>query len=308
MPGPLPFRTMQIGSRVTITPIRTGKAQRRLELALHFIRGLSHASGCGTLDHLRSSMRSNVSLARSRIRTRLAMTTPIATEAELEALKRYNSPTISNAIELFDVRPRHEGFLPHTIRCLTPEIGPIVGYAVTSCTRALPRGAGEPVVDLTADYFRYVASQPGPRIAIGSDLDDPPGWGAQFGEVTATIHQKLGCVGHVTSGCPRDLDEVRALGFALFGLNPCVSHSYVRITEFGKPVRMAGTLVHPGDLIHADKHGVCIIPHAVVPKLAEACAQVERNERPLLEMCRRPDFDLEEYLALRTGATKAIRE
>ena len=50
---------------------------------------------------------------------------------------------------------------------------------------------------------------PGPKIAVGWDLDEPPGLGAQFGEVTATIHQKLGCVGHITSGCPRDLDEVR---------------------------------------------------------------------------------------------------
>jgi len=101
---------------------------------------------------------------------------------------------------------------------------------------------------------------------------------------------------------------VRALGFALFGLNPCVSHSYVRVVEFGKPVRLGGVLINPGDLLHADKHGVCIIPHPIVSRLAAACAQVEQNERPLLEYCRRQDFDLEEYLELRTGASKKIRE
>ncbi len=236
------------------------------------------------------------------------MSMPIASPAELEALKRYPSPTISNAIELFDVRPRHVGFLPHAIRSLLPEIGPIVGYAVTACTKAAPPEPGETKRDLTADYFRYVAAQPGPKIAVGCDLDNPPGLGAQFGEVTATIHQKLGCVGHITSGCPRDLDEVRALGFALFGLNPCVSHAYVRLVEFGKPVSIAGVVIHPGDLIHADKHGVCLVPHEIVPKLAEACAEVERKERPLLEICKRADFDLEEYLALRTGASANIRE
>lgn len=232
---------------------------------------------------------------------------PLGAEV-FDALRRYNTPTISNAIELFNVRPRHVGFLPHTIRCLTPEIGPIVGFAVTSQTRATPPLPEESRVDLLGDYFRYVASVPGPKIAVGEDLDDPAGLGAQFGEVTATIHQKLGCVGHVTSGCPRDLDEVAGLGFALFGLNPCVSHAYVRLIDFGKPATIAGVTIAPGDLLHADKHGVCIVPVAIAPKLAEACAEVERLERPMLEICRGDAFDLEAYIRLRTGGTGKINE
>lgn len=232
-------------------------------------------------------------------------TTPLSTD-QLEALRRYNTPTISNAIEIFNIRQRHLGFLPHRIRCLFPDLGPIVGYAVTSQTRAAYSPDSSP--DLTADYLRYVAAQPGPKIAVGQDLDDPPGLGAQFGEVNTTIHKKLGCVGHITDGCPRDLDEVHALGFQLFGLNPCVSHAYVRLVDFGKPVKLAGVEILPGDLIHADKHGVCIIPLQVAVKLAEACAEVERLERPLLEICRSEDFSLEEYLARRTAMTAKIRE
>ena len=143
---------------------------------------------------------------------------------------------------------------------------------------------------------------------MGQDLDEPPGLGAQFGEVNSTIHKKLGCVGHITDGCPRDLDEVAALGFPLFGLNPCVSHAYVRLVDFGKPVRLAGVEIKPGDLIHADKHGVCLVPHEVAPRLAEACAQVEQMEKPLLEICRSPEFKLEEYLRLRSAAKASIRE
>ena len=122
-----------------------------------------------------------------------------------------------------------------------------------------------------------MAAQPGPKIAVGEDLDNPPGLGAQFGEVTATIHKKLGCVGHVTSGCPRDLDEVRALGFQMFGLNPCVSHAYVRLVDFGKPVHIAGVEIRPGDLLHADKHGVCVIPLEICP---EAARGLRRGRAP----------------------------
>jgi regulator of RNase E activity RraA len=234
------------------------------------------------------------------------MSHPLLSPAQIEELKRYNTPTIANAIEVFNVRGRHLGFLPHQIRSLMPEFGPIVGYAVTSVTKAEPPTEKGP--DLNADYLRYVASVPGPKIAVGQDRDNPPGLGAQFGEVNATIHQKLGCVGHVTDGCPRDLDEVRALGFSMFGLNPCVSHAYVRLVDFGKPVTLAGVEIQPGELIHADKHGVCLIPHEIAAKLAEACAEVERLERPLLEHCRADNFDLETYIKLRAEMKLKIRE
>jgi 4-hydroxy-4-methyl-2-oxoglutarate aldolase len=236
------------------------------------------------------------------------MSTPRLSLAELEKLGRYNTPTISNAIELFDVRPRHTGFLPHRIRCLLPELGPVVGYAVTSRTRAVMPDRPSSQPDLLGDYLRYIAQMPGPKIAVGWDLDDPPGLGAQFGEVTATIHQKLGCVGHITSGCPRDLDEVHALGFQLFGLNPCVSHAYVRLVDFGSPVTISGVEIQSGDLIHADKHGVCLIPDQVAARLAEACAEVERRERPILEICRSDSFSLEEYIKLRAVSHAKIRE
>lgn len=232
---------------------------------------------------------------------------PEALAAEvLEGLKAFNTPTIANAIEVFDVRPRHVGFLPHRVRCLLPNLGVMVGYAVTSQTRA--DFSAESTPDMTADYLRYVASVPGPKVAVGQDLDDEPGLGAQFGEVNATIHKKLGCVGHITDGCPRDLDEVRALGFHLFGLEPCVSHAYVRLVDFGKPVRIAGVEIRPGDLIHADQHGVCIIPLEIAPKLADACRKVEELERPLLECCRGDDFDLETYIRLRDEMKAKIRE
>ncbi len=225
------------------------------------------------------------------------MPEPLAADL-LNALARYNTPTIANAIELFHIRPRHVGFLPHAIRCLTPSLGPMVGYAVTSQTRAAPPSEPSPT-DRTGDYLHYVARMPGPKIAVGQDLDTPTGLGAQFGEVNATIHKKLGCVGHITDGCPRDLDEVTALGFGLFGLNPCVSHAYVRLEGFGETVHLAGVAIRSGELLHADKHGVCLIPLEIAERLPEACEEIERLERPLLEYCRRDDFELDDYIRIR---------
>ena len=136
----------------------------------------------------------------------------VLSDAQLAELSKYNSPTISNAIELFNFCPRHLGFLPHYIRCLLPDQGVMLGYAVTAQTRALPANEGELAkgADLLGDYLRYVAAMPGPKVAVGEDLDITPGIGAQFGEVTALIHKKLGCVGHVTSGCGETGDPLDA--------------------------------------------------------------------------------------------------
>jgi regulator of RNase E activity RraA len=234
------------------------------------------------------------------------MPSQILSPDQIVELRRFNTPTISNAIELFNIRPRNVGFLPHRVRALTPELGVMVGYAVTSQTRAAPPDGHEP--DVLGDYLRYVAAVPGPKVAVGQDLDEPAGLGAQFGEVTASIHQKLGCVGHVTDGCPRDLEEVRGLGFHLFGLNPCVSHAYVRLVGFGEPVRLAGVDIRPGDLLHADRHGVCIIPLEIADQVAAACEEVERIERPVLDCSRSADFDLECYIQLRAEMKPRVRE
>ena len=57
---------------------------------------------------------------------------PRLKEDRLTYLKSIDSPTLSNAIEDLNVRPRHEGFAPDTVRCLFPELGRMCGYAVTA--------------------------------------------------------------------------------------------------------------------------------------------------------------------------------
>ena len=64
-------------------------------------------------------------------------------EDVLTALRRYNAPTIANAIEIFDIRPRNEGFMDGSIRSIFPHMPPFVGYAVTAKTpAAAPRAEG----------------------------------------------------------------------------------------------------------------------------------------------------------------------
>jgi 4-hydroxy-4-methyl-2-oxoglutarate aldolase len=59
---------------------------------------------------------------------------PISSD-HLKLLAQYDTPTISNVIELFEVRPRSAGYMDARIRACFPEMPPIVGYASTATAR-----------------------------------------------------------------------------------------------------------------------------------------------------------------------------
>ena len=125
------------------------------------------------------------------------------------------------------------------------------------------------------------------------DLDYPNAIGSFWGEVNGNIHKALGCVGTVTDGGVRDLDEVEELGFHFFASDVLVSHAYVHLEAIGCPVNIGGVEVRPGDLIHGDKHGVITIPSEIAARIADASTQMEDWERPIIEHCQSPDFNLD---------------
>jgi len=78
-----------------------------------------------------------------------------------------------------------------------------------------------------------------------------------------------------------------------------VSHAYVRVETAGRPVIVGGLLVSPGDLIHADQHGVLLIPREVAAELPAAAGRVIADEQALLKWVRSPDFNADELIERR---------
>jgi regulator of RNase E activity RraA len=201
----------------------------------------------------------------------------------------HTSPTIANAIETFNIRPRTAGFMSSTIRCVFPELGPMVGYAMTATCRASvepPRDAGARRIEM----WRAIETIPAPRVVVIQDLDVPAGIGAFWGDVQSNLHRALGCVGAVTNGGVRDLDEVRALGFHFFAGCISVSHAYVHLVDAGIPVEVGGLTVRPGDVLHGDQHGVISIPLEIAERIEEGIAKVDRIERELITYCQSAQF------------------
>lgn len=211
-------------------------------------------------------------------------------EAVIAGLKRYDSPTLANAIETFDIRPRSEGFTSSPVRAIFTDQAPVVGLAVTGkISSASPSTEGYS----RRAWWEYVLSTPSPRIVVFEDIDDPPGLGAFWGEVNANIHRALGCEGVITNGSVRDLEEVHDLGFGYFAASVAVSHAYVRLVEFNVDVQVAGLTVKPGDLLHADRHGALSIPPAIAEALPGVAAELIGRERTVIEYCQSGEFDLD---------------
>jgi 4-hydroxy-4-methyl-2-oxoglutarate aldolase len=228
---------------------------------------------------------------------------PLTTQ-QIDVLKKITSPSVANAIETFKVRPREEGNLSSDIRALFPELGPMVGYAVTCLIRA-ERGPIEGHRASIFGWWDFVQTIPAPRVIVVHDLDNPRGQGAQWGEVQANIHRALGCVGVVTDGSVRDLGEVRALGIQFCAAHVSVSHANVHMVDFGIPVKVGGVWIKPGDLIHGDQHGVLTLPEEIAPRIPEAIATVEADERKIISVCQAPGFTADKlkevYKQIRPG-------
>lgn len=203
----------------------------------------------------------------------------------LADLRRYDTPTICNVLELFDAMPRTSGYLDGRIRACFPQLPPMVGYAVTATFRAGAKPKAGDVYAGLEKQVRQLAALPGPKVIVFQDLDDPA-VAATFGEVMCTTYQAFGAVGLVTSGAGRDLDQVEALEFPCFTNGTICSHGYCQIVELNVPVRVGGVWVNPGDLLHGDRNGVAVIPHPLAAPTAFGCGELAQAEAVVLDYLR----------------------
>ncbi len=218
------------------------------------------------------------------------------TAEQVAALRLIDTPTICNAIESFNVRGRVEGFCGQDIRCLSPELGVMVGYAVTLTVDSTTPGVAQDG-RVWHTWMTAMAASPQPVVLVLQDVGPQPRKSAHFGEVMGTLARRLGTVGVVTNGGLRDLDEVRRLGLHYFGAGLAPSHGQPRLLAVNGPVEIDGVAIAPGDLLHGDVNGLTVVPGAIVGQVAAAAAQVRAEEAELLAYIESPEFNIDAFYA-----------
>ena len=216
---------------------------------------------------------------------------PTLSAEELAFLRSVDSPTIANAIELFKVRDRCDGFVGGNVRSLFPELPPMVGAALT-VTMNDEHGSVKGR-DGFWQMFDAIAAMPAPSVVVVKDVSGRPNRVAFCGEVMATLAQRLGAVGYVTDGTVRDLHEVRAIGLPYFASGTCVSHANFWIEEVGVDVELDGETIRTGDLLHGDANGIVVVPREVLAGLPEAVESVRSKEAELMAFVRGEAFTMD---------------
>jgi 4-hydroxy-4-methyl-2-oxoglutarate aldolase len=200
----------------------------------------------------------------------------------IEKLAQYTTPTVSNVIELFDLRPRDEGFLAGEIRPLTEAARrPTVGYAVTATVRTSSVPHSEERETPFPQHLHRLREVEAPRIVVFQDLDDPPR-SATLGECMATAYRAMGCVGAISSGYVRDLEELERRQFPVFARGTVASHGYFRLVDVMVPVEVGNARISSGTLLHGDANGVVIVPRNVAHWVAAGCEDYVRLEAEFL--------------------------
>ena len=225
----------------------------------------------------------------------------------LNLLRKYDTPTICNVVELFDQRSRAAGYMDARIEACYPKLPPMVGFATTATFRSAEPPRSGDVYSGLAEQVASFAGLPQPTVVVFQDLDDPPA-AATFGEVMCTTYKAFGSVGLITSGGGRDLDQVEALNFPCFTGGTISAHGYSHIEQINVPVRVGGVVIRPGDLLHGDRNGVTNIPVAVAATVAKACADFVAAEAVILDYLKAGKATPEGFAAAHKECRRLISE
>ncbi len=212
-----------------------------------------------------------------------------------ELLKRVDTPTVCNAIEVAQGKRGFNDFTRGTMLCSAPNHA-MVGYARTARIQAVkpPTETPDVIKSRRMAYYKYMSEGPRPGIAVVQDLDVPNAIGAYWGEVNTNVHKAFGLNGALTDGVMRDLGDLPE-GFPVVAGSIGPSHGFVHVVDFDQPVVIFGMKVSPGALIHADRHGAVVIPDDVVPQLEAAIAQLFKSEKVVFDAVKGKQIDFAEF-------------
>ncbi len=211
----------------------------------------------------------------------------------INSLAQFDTPTISNAIEVAQGTRGYERFTRATPVSVMNGAKAMCGYARTAKLSGVKAPTEDPEIIKARrlDYFKYMAKGNQPTVCVIEDIGAPGCVSAWWGEVHTAVHLGLGMSGALTNGVMRDLDDHEP-GFPVVAGSIGPSHLFCHITELDIPVTVFDLAISPGEIVHADQHGAVVIPEDVMPVLGEAIKTLLTNEQIIIGPAREPGFDI----------------
>lgn len=188
---------------------------------------------------------------------------------KFDELKKYDTASITNVVASYPSDKELclglynpwtcNWYTDQSIKCMFPELGPRAGYAVT-----VQYGLPDPCYKRLsfADVLKAIEASPKPVIVIMKQNlpDEIKNKNGLSGGNMTTAMKALGCVGVVTDGPSRDMQEIRDMDFQYMLTGVCAGHGDFAVEAINVPVSVCGMDVAPGEIIHMDENGACKFP------------------------------------------------
>ena len=189
----------------------------------------------------------------------------------VQRLSRIHTALVSDVL---DAQGHRTGVMDAGVRPLGATRS-VVGTAFTLASFPIDEPEPVPYERLLAAY-RHV--QPGDVMVIATNGEVRSG---MWGELLSIAARARGATGAVTDGLTRDIEQIDALRFPVFGrgISPLDSAGRQAVQAFGEPVTCGGVEVQPGDVVVGDVMGVVVIPGELVDDTVRLAEEKNRGER-----------------------------
>lgn len=228
----------------------------------------------------------------------------------LEALKQYDTPSVTNVVATYPQDKElclglyhpwdGKWYTDATLKCMYPELGRTVGYAVT-----VTYGMPDPAFDRLSllDVYKTIEASPKPVVVcLKQNLPEPyKSKNGLCGGNMMTAFKSLGCVAVISDGPSRDLDEVRPMGMQYMLPGVCAGHGPFSIQAVNEPVEICGMQVSAGDIIHMDENGAVKFPREYLEEVVIRAKRVVAKEAKMQDALRRTGGDLEKIKMVFNG-------
>ena len=222
---------------------------------------------------------------------------------KIKKLVEFDTPTVSNGLEMLKVRDNAYGYTGPDIRYLSPEFGRRVGIAVTARMDTTSPGVEEweglfnQWLELMLKASKGDGNESMPVFAVIESVGLRPRYTVTIGDGMGTRMMMAGAVGFITNGCVRDIEGLRNVPLPCWGAGLSPMHGQIRWLDVNSPVVIDGMTVRPGDVIHADENGSVVIPAQVADQVYDKAKEVHDGEAKLFADMRSPGWSIEKYLA-----------
>lgn len=236
----------------------------------------------------------------------------LAREKEIfEELRKIDTPTISNAVATYPRDTRNclglyhpwqgEWYTDQSLKCMYPELGRTIGYAVT-CIYGLP-DSGYQRHNNIVDVVQAIAESPQPVVLACKQNfpEEIKKINGLLGGNMMTAFKVAGMVGVITDGPSRDIDEIRTFGvqYMLTGVTP--GHGEFALQAVNIPVNICGMAVQTGEIIHMDENGAVKFPREYLEEVLIRSKRILSKEGKMQDALRKAGDNVDEVKKIFSG-------